>query len=138
MSLVLAKEWLKAAYLDLENISYIIHVEHLTSIIAFHSQQSVEKSLKALLASQNADLPKIHSLNKLFNLCDQQFSDIDNDVVNLLDSLYIESRYPGDIGLLPYGKPTLEDAKEFYLFADTIFKRICAQLAISVDEIKAS
>jgi HEPN domain-containing protein len=77
-------------------------------------------------------------LNKLFNLCDQQFSDINNDLVNLLDSLYIESRYPGDIGLLPYGKPTLEDAKEFYLFADTIFKRICTQLALSVDEIKAS
>ena len=30
---------------------------------------------------------------------------------------YIDSRYPGDMGLLPYGKPTLEDAKEFHEFA---------------------
>lgn len=136
MSLVLAKEWLRAAYLDLENISYIIHVEHLTSIIAFHSQQSIEKSLKACLASQNENLPKIHSLNKLFDLCDKQFSNTNNDLVNLLDSLYIESRYPSDIGLLPYGKPTLDDAKEFYAFADTIFKHICTLLDISLDEMK--
>lgn len=136
MSLVLAKEWLKASWLDLENISYIIHAEHLTSIIAFHAQQSLEKSLKALLTSRDTHIPKIHSLNKLFDLCNKDISNPNNDLVNLLDSLYIDSRYPGDMGLLPYGKPTLADAKEFYEFAETIFEQICILLGISISEIK--
>ena len=38
MSFELAKEWLRASQLDLENISHIIKVKHLTSIVAFHSQ----------------------------------------------------------------------------------------------------
>jgi len=137
MSMLLSKEWLKAAYLDLENISYIIGVEHLTSIVAFHSQQSIEKSLKAFITSKDIDIPKIHSLNKLFNLCEKEFSDTNSDLITLLDSLYIESRYPGDMGLLPYGKPTLKDAKEFYTFANNLFTEICTLLNISINEIKA-
>ena len=49
MSVEMAKEWLKSAKLDLENIHYIIEVEHLTSVVAFHTQQTIEKSLKAYL-----------------------------------------------------------------------------------------
>jgi len=45
MSIDMAKEWLKSAKLDLENIHYIIEVEHLTTVVAFHSQQAVEKWL---------------------------------------------------------------------------------------------
>ena len=61
-----------------------------------------------------------------------------NDLINLLDSLYIESRYPGDMGLLPYGKPTLKDAKEFYDFAENIFEHICSILNIPIYEIKTN
>lgn len=99
----MAVEWLKAAKLDIENISYIIEVEHLTPICAFHSQQAIEKTLKALIASKDIDIPKIHSLNRLFEICKEQIQNNKPDMVNLLDSLYVESRYPGDIGLLPYG-----------------------------------
>ena len=42
----------------------------------------------------------------------------------MLDSLYIDARYPGDFGLLPDGKPTLDDAQAFYNFAEKIFKNI--------------
>ena len=37
------------------------------------------------------------------------------------DELYIESHYPGDFGLMPNGKPSVEEAKEFYEFAKTIY-----------------
>jgi len=47
-----------------------------------------------------------------------------------LDQLYIESRYPGDLGLLPNGKPSKEDAKMFYDFAIMIFSKICNLLSI--------
>ena len=33
---------------------------------------------------------------------------------------YIDSRYPGELGLLPDGKPSLEEAKGFYEFAKNI------------------
>lgn len=45
----LSIEWLRAAYLDLESIEYIVDVEHLSSVTAFHSQQTIEKSLKSLI-----------------------------------------------------------------------------------------
>ncbi|MCK9373629.1 MAG: HEPN domain-containing protein [Sulfuricurvum sp.] len=138
MSAVLSKEWLKAAYLDLENIRYIVHVPHLSAIVAFHAQQSTEKSLKALLTYRNVDIPKIHALNRLFDLCQNDLSSPDDDIVNLLDSLYIESRYPGDMGLLPYGKPTLEDAQKFYDFAEKLFMDVCALSNTPIDEIKSS
>jgi hypothetical protein len=35
-----------------------------------------------------------------------------------------ESRYPGELGLLPNGKPTLEDAREFHDFAAAIYNDV--------------
>ena len=48
-----------------------------------------------------------------------------------MDDLYIESRYPGDLGLLPNGKPTIADAEEFYNFAKEIFEKVKNILAES-------
>jgi len=124
MSNSISKEWLKASKIDLDSISYIINVEHLTPVVAFHAQQSVEKALKALLASHNVQIPRVHSLNKLFKLVEDDFPLDDFQLIDMLDDLYIESRYPGDMGLLPYGQPTLNDAKEFYAFAQEIFDKI--------------
>ncbi len=47
-----------------------------------------------------------------------------NDIVDLLDKLYIDARYPGGLGLLPSGKPSLDDAERFYEFAQEIHKLI--------------
>jgi len=41
-----------------------------------------------------------------------------------MTTMAINSRYPSKIGLLPYGKPTLEDAKEFFDFANMIYDKI--------------
>ena len=136
MSLFLAKEWINAAKLDLANIKYIINDELLSPIVAFHSQQATEKVLKALLISKEISFKKVHSLEKLFML-GKNYISIDNyDVIDLLDSLYIDSRYPGSFGLLPEGKPTLEDAREFYKFAQDIFNKVCTMLGIDPEEVK--
>lgn len=124
----LSGEWLKAANDDLLLIDKIQKEIALTHLIAFHSQQAVEKSLKAFLEHNNIDIPKTHSLNKLFTLC-SEITIYDEDVVTTLDSLYIESRYPGDLGLLPYGKPTLSDAEIFYTFAKEIFLRVSDKIS---------
>ena len=84
--------------------------------------------MKAILEEYEIDYPKIHKLVKLKTLVPVELKDIDEDMLFILDDLYIESRYPGELGLLPNGKPTLEDAKEFYQFAQQLFNQICVIL----------
>ena len=59
-----AKEWLKASFDDLETVSELQDNENLTNISAFHSQQSVEKSFKALIEYNQLPLQKTHNLEK--------------------------------------------------------------------------
>lgn len=127
-------EWLKAARDDLILLTNILNNENITHLIAFHSQQAVEKSIKAYLEYQNLEVPKIHKIQSLIDKVDIDTEEYD-DLIQLLDTLYIESRYPGDMGLLPYGKPTLKDAKEFYDFAQKFFNDICKKLNIDKNEI---
>jgi len=44
--------------------------------------------------------------------------------ITKLDVLYIDARYPSEFGLLPSGKPKIEDAKEFYALAIEIYEKI--------------
>jgi len=44
--------------------------------------------------------------------------------------MYIEARYPGDLGLLPQGKPTLDEAREFFEAAQYVFDTVCGLLDI--------
>jgi HEPN domain-containing protein len=46
---------------------------------------------------------------------------MDAEMADLLDKLYIDTRYPGDFGLLPDGKPTSEKARVLYRFAKNIY-----------------
>jgi len=134
----LTKEWLKAAKDDLMTTEKLLENEHLTHIAAFHSQQCVEKVFKSILEEEEIDIPKIHKLKLLIKMLPKQQIEIDYDheTLDLLDNLYIEARYPGDLGLLPNGKPALGDAKNFYEFALKIFEDVCQLFGIDNNEIK--
>ena len=116
-----AKDWLKSAKMDIKNIEYIINDEDLTPIASFHAHQIIEKSLKAYLEFKNQKIPKTHDLLLLSKKCGINF---DEDILDKMNELYIESRYPGDFGLMPYGKPTIKDTLEFFNFAKEVFKKI--------------
>ena len=132
----MAREWLKASVIDLKVIKEIITNKDLSSMTAFHSQQSIEKSLKSVLEYYGEEVPKIHQIKKLINLTSKYILfDIDMEIILKIDTLYIDSRYPGDMGLLPYGKPTLNDAEEFYDFALMIFDKVCILLKIDKSEL---
>ncbi|MFW6122577.1 MAG: hypothetical protein ACOC80_16980 [Petrotogales bacterium] len=45
-----------------------------------------------------------------------------------LDQLYIEARYPGNLGLLPHGKPNIKEAKKFKEMAKRTFDQIHNEL----------
>ena len=55
-----AENWLKSAKDDLILIEEIINNDLLTHMVAFHSQQAIEKSFKAILEEKEAKVPKIH------------------------------------------------------------------------------
>ena len=123
-----AKEWLKASFDDLETMSELQDNENLTNISAFHSQQSVEKSFKALIEYNQLPLQKTHNLEKLY-ISIKEIIEIDNlMMLEMINELYIDSRYPGDMGLLPHGKPSINDVKEFYDFSNHIFMQVCKVL----------
>ena len=62
----LAKEWLKYAEKDLLTIEKILGDKDLTNIIAFHAQQCIEKSFKAIIFIKTNEIPRIHNLIKLY------------------------------------------------------------------------
>ncbi len=84
------------------------------NMVCFHAQQAAEKSLKAYLHLRSNEVPRIHSLGKLVELCsqhDRTFQRIKNDALSL-DRYYIPTRYPEAApGMLEHGLPEKSDAK---------------------------
>ena len=122
-------EWLKSAEMDLETLTQISHKEHLTPVAAFHAQQSVEKCFKAVLEENSKKVPKEHSTLRLYGLIQELIKfDIDIALLTDMDALYIDARYPGELGLLPSGKPTLEDVKQLHDLARNIYDKVMRKL----------
>jgi len=122
--------WLKFAQSDLETIKEIIHNEDLTHVTAFHSQQCIEKSFKAIIEEyQLSEHIRTHNLLTLYKLTSQVVNfKVNEDLLELVNKLYIDSRYPGEIGLLSYGKPKITDAKKFYKLAREIYDNVYKKL----------
>ena len=45
-------------------------------------------------------------------------------MLDRLEAVYIQSRYPGEMGLLPSGKPSQAEAQAFYNFAQKWFQEV--------------
>ncbi len=97
----------------------------MTNIVAFHCQQCIEKSFKAVLEESGLDVPKVHDLIKLNGetkkIKDFEFNE---DALDILSRVYIEARYPSELGLLPGGKPTVEEIKTLYEFTTYVYIEI--------------
>jgi HEPN domain-containing protein len=116
-------DWFSSAESDLFLIQEIISRENLTHLSAFHAQQAIEKSFKAIIEEFELGFIKSHSLEMLYNKVKEHIgADINMDQLILLDQLYIDARYPGELGLLPDGKPSTKEAKEFYILGKQIFE----------------
>lgn len=125
----ISRDWLRNAQDDLDVIEEIKNKKHLTNMVAFHAQQAIEKSLKAIIDEFDLGFVKIHQIERLLEIVKEHVEvNIDHEIVQMLDSLYIESRYPVDIGLLPDGKPTEEDADKFFEFAILIYRSVKKKL----------
>jgi HEPN domain-containing protein len=115
------KNWLKAADDDLLAIENLITREELTNIVAFHAQQCIEKTFKAVLEEYNIPVIRTHNIETLYLKASGKIAiEVDQKVIAELDKLYLDSRYPGDFGLLPSGKPTPEETAIYFREAKII------------------
>ena len=125
------KEWLEKANDDIQVIENIIHDDHLTNMVAFHAQQAVEKCLKAVMEEHEMDFVKLHSLEVLYKKIKNAHSlEVDLKMLQTLDQVYISSRYPGDIGLIPSGKPSRAEAATFATFAREFYQQAHTSLSV--------
>ena len=121
----ITKDWLDSANSDLLIIEQILSMTHLTHQMAFHAQQAIEKSFKAVIEEYELGFVKTHTLTLLYSKVHVKASlSLDKNLLILLDQLYIDSRYPGESGLLPNGKPSPVEAKVFFELAKAVYNNI--------------
>lgn len=125
----ITNEWLVSASSDIAVIECLIDRPDLTHQVSFHAQQAVEKSFKALIEEFELGFVKTHSLELLYDkVGDVLKADVDKDQLIILDQLYIDARYPGVLGLLPDGHPSLVEARLFSELARMVYescRKVC-------------
>jgi len=126
--------WIRFAEKDILTISEIINNPNLTNIVAFHCQQAIEKYFKAFILENEKPILKIHNLLTLYGTIKEiKKIDIDEDLLSTINDIYLESRYPGEIGLLDDGSmPTIKQAEQFYTFAKKIEIKIKNELNYNI------
>jgi HEPN domain-containing protein len=111
------RNWLFRANEDIAVIQSLsnTNIEYYTSTICFHSQQAVEKFLKAFLIYNDIDFPKTHDLDFLLMECkkiDNSFIDIE---LKSLTDFGVSIRYPDDFYV-----PGVKETKEYMEIAEEI------------------
>jgi len=59
---------------------------------------------------------------------DLPVTDSESKLLVMINEVYIDARYPGDLGLLPNGKPTIFETEAFIQFCDAIYHRLKLQM----------
>ena len=116
------EDWILLADKDLRAAEILLKEEYpLTNIVAFHCQQAIEKYLKAFLIEKDIPLVRTHDLVQLNGMI-RKIKDlgIDREKLDIINEVYVESRYPGELGLMPDGMPTNEQAEEFIAYAKEV------------------
>lgn len=117
------KNWIDYAYEDLR-MAELAFKEKIYNQVCFHSQQCVEKILKAFIEFKGKIHPQTHKLTDILSSIPQNpFEDL-RDGILLLDRFYIPTRYPDALpGSLKEGLPKEGDAEEAIGVANAIFEK---------------
>jgi HEPN domain-containing protein len=118
----LVKQWISRAEEDFINARYTLSLKEDCPLgtICFHSQQCVEKYLKAMLTQDVIAFPRTHDLIELLNLFPlQNKPELALQDLAVLNRYAVEARYPGD-----WEPVTRQDAKEAFLAASQIRQTI--------------
>jgi HEPN domain-containing protein/predicted nucleotidyltransferase len=120
--------WLRDAREDLESATILLeHGKHRGA--CFHSQQCVEKALKALLLERGLQPARTHDLVELLHAVEGAgwSAMLSTDDAVFLNSVY-RGRYPTEAGLLPHGEPAIDDARRAVAAAGEVMRVVQAVL----------
>lgn len=116
----LVQEWITKAENDLKNAEILLQEGGTIDATCFHSQQAVEKYLKAFLAHHKLPVKKTHSLVVIAKQGAQKDPHLLDfmEKYKILEAYYIESRYPPDTRVYTQdeGKEALDCAYEIINF----------------------
>ena len=117
------EEWVRIAEEELKSAD-LLFGNGIYRMVCLHSQQAVEKILKALLTEQDIEFRKTHNIVDLGALLKTQglTLNLNHEEAGFLNAVY-RSRYPPEAGLLPHGEPTRDDAGK----ALAIARRVVAE-----------
>ncbi len=123
--------WLREAREELESASILFDHRKYRGV-CLHSQQCVEKALKALILEKGRRPARTHDIVELLNVvtADGWAVGLPMDEAVFLNSVY-RGRYPTEEGLLPHGEPTEEDARRALRAAETVINSLRAALGES-------
>ena len=91
----------------------------------YHSQESVEKGLKAILLEKGQRPQRTHDIVELHNAVTKTSPDsgLSMEEAVYLSSVY-KGRYPTEEGLLPHGDPSKVDTERAVLSAKRFIERL--------------
>jgi len=126
--------WMQKAESDIKVARHILGMdEPPTDAICFHSQQAIEKYLKAFLTYHDVRVKKTHDLGILLEMCiemDKEFKSIDKGEIVSLTPFAVEIRYPDEIET-----PTIDESKNAFETALKVREIVFRKLKIKESEI---
>jgi len=127
------KIWLDYAAENLESASILLNSSLFNSCLQ-NVQQTVEKLLKSLFAEFSYTLIKTHSIAKLRQVLKENgiLIDISEDDCDLLDTIYLPSKYP-IASVIPDYQPDAEICRQCIAIAEQVeqsVKKILAEKAV--------
>jgi HEPN domain-containing protein len=118
------KEWLDQAKDELDMALYLFKGGYFKGT-CYHSQQVIEKSIKAGLLAKGWELERIHSVERLISIAVDYGVAIDilDDDAVFVDSIY-RGRDPAEVGIFPLGEPSMSDAKRALSIAESTYSGV--------------
>ncbi len=131
----LVRQWIEKAEEDFRNAEYVLTLEENCPLatVCFHSQQCVEKYLKALLVCRSVPVPRNHDLIELYHRIPSDAGpDLTEESLAVLNRYAVETRYPGDWDII-----SRREAEDAFGVARTVRAIIGQQLAATMEEDSA-
>ena len=132
--IVITNLWIEKGEHDLINAKHTLTLRENCPFdtICFHSQQCVEKYIKALLVYLEIDFKRTHDLTELMPLIPKKFNiKISIDELSILNDYSVEIRYPGLEEPL-----TREEAEEAVSIANAVAILIQSTIKLLMKGIK--
>ena len=113
---IIANEWFAKGEEDLMAAQTLLEESTTPNVICFLCQQIAEKYLKGFLVFWEQEIEKIHSIERLLEMCAKiklEFNELAEPAA-FLSTFYIQTRYPGDFPNFSFNdaKQALQSAKD--------------------------